>query len=617
MLAWIMLLAMAYHTGLPDGVSDRRTQVVGVLVGATAALLLALHGAGIAGLPERLVFVSRAYAWLTLNILGLVLVEALLHQARTESLWRVKFLCVGVGGILVYEVFLCSEALVLQRWDPLFVEARGAISLLAAPLVAVAAARNPDWSVQLNLSRRAVYHSSVLVGVALFLLVTALAGSLLGRVQADWGRILQIGFLFMALALLALIYLSATVRSFAKFQFGRYLFTYRHDYREQWQRFSRALASGGIDMNLRERALAAVSSMFDSPVAGLWLREEDVFHIEVDQRLPSTCADVDGNAELIAELEAHPTRVLELACREQDRPEWIPDWLRSWRSAWVVVPLSHRTELIGFIVLIRTWPTRVLHPEDEELLQVVAGQTASYLSEERSIRALEESNRFQEISRGMVFIAHDLRNMANAVDLMLANARKHMHEPAFQRDLLFSIQEFVARMKRLLDKLGDVRQRTDSDMGADLARLVRESAPTCQPERFSLRLEVEPGATLPVAVDSDRLVAITRHLIQNALEAAGPQGHVAVHVGREGDAALFAVKDDGPGMTRQFLRERLRHPFGSSKPDGYGVGLFECRRFAREVGGHFEIDSTPGQGTLARLRLPLVEAREVRGATHG
>ena len=67
--------------------------------------------------------------------------EALLRQAREESLWRVKFLCVGVGGILAYDLFLISEALLFRRWDPALTQARGVISLLAAPLVAIAAPR--------------------------------------------------------------------------------------------------------------------------------------------------------------------------------------------------------------------------------------------------------------------------------------------------------------------------------------------------------------------------------------------------------------------------------------------------------------------------------------------
>jgi len=617
-LAWMLLLGMAYRTGLPERASDGHIKVIGVIAGAAAALLLALWLGGEAvGLPGGFAFVASAYAWLTLVVLGLMLAEALLRQARTESLWRIKFLCVGVGGILAYDLFVASEALLFRRWAPLLVEAQGAISLLAAPLIAIAAARNPSWSVQVNLSRRAVYHSFVLAGVGIYLLLVAVAGFLLRSVEGDWGLILRGGFLFLALALFLLLYLSSTVRSFARFQVSRYLFTYRHDYREQWQRFSQALASGDVGVSLRERALAAVSSMFDSPVAGLWLREEGVFHLEADQRLPRDCADVEAEAELIVRLEARPGRTLELAPKVKGRPTWLPEWLRSWRAAWVVAPLVHHGELIGFLVLIRTWPTRTLHPEDEELLQIVALQSASYLAEERTIRALEEANRFQEISRGMAFIAHDLRNMANNVDLTLSNARKHIHDPAFQQDLLLSLGDAVARMRRLLDKLGETRQQVNVGARADLARLVRESASTRFSEQLSLRVEVEPDSTLPVAADSDRLFAVTGHLIQNALEAAGPKGHVEVRVRRDGDAALFEVQDDGGGMPARLLRERLRHPFGSRKPGGYGIGLYECDRFARELGGRLEIDSIPGRGTEARLCLPLADAENGVAKRHG
>ena len=616
-LTWILFLAMAFRSGLPEGASDHRTRAIGVVAGAMAALLLALQvGGESVGLPPRVAFVANAYARLTLAVLGLLLAEALLRQARAESLWRIKFLCVGVGGILAYDLFLASEALLFQRWDPLLTEARGAISLLAAPLVAVAAARNPAWSVQLNISRRAVYHSVVLVGVGLYLVLVGVAGAVVRTAEGDWGRILQAGFLFLALLLLGSLYLSSTVQSFAKLQFSRYLFTHRHDYREQWQQFSRALASGDAGVNLRERSLAAMASVFGSPVAGLWLREEGVFRLEADQRLPRDCADVETNAELIAELVAHPDRALELDAGEDDRPPWLPEWLRSWPAAWVVAPLFHRSELIGFIVLIRTRRTRILHPEDQELLQIVASQTASYLAEERSTRRLEEAARFQEISRGMSFIAHDLRNMTNTVDLILSNARKHIHKPAFQQDLLLSLQDAVARMKRLLDKLGNSRREADGGTCADLARLVRESAPSRFSEQLSLQMEVEPGVPLPVAANSDRLVAVTGHLIQNALDAAGPQGHVTVRVRRKGDAALLEVEDDGPGLDPRLLRERLRRPFGSRKPGGYGIGLYECHSFARELGGRLEIDSVPGQGTEARLRLP-VAGTESTGAIRG
>jgi signal transduction histidine kinase len=108
-----------------------------------------------------------------------------------------------------------------------------------------------------------------------------------------------------------------------------------------------------------------------------------------------------------------------------------------------------------------------------------------------------------------------------------------------------------------------------------------------------------------VACDPDQLASMTGHLVQNAIEAAGPEGRVAVRLRRDGDASVLEVEDDGPGMTPEFVRERLHHPFRSSKRTGFGLGLYECRELAREAGGDLAIESAPGRGTVARLRLPL------------
>ena len=60
----------------------------------------------------------------------------------------------------------------------------------------------------------------------------------------------------------------------------------------------------------------------------------------------------------------------------------------------------------------------------------------------------------------MAFIAHDLRNVANDLDLMLDNARKHLHKPEFQRDLVLSMGDSVERMKGLLDRLSGSADRS-------------------------------------------------------------------------------------------------------------------------------------------------------------
>ena len=69
-------------------------------------------------------------------------------------------------------------------------------------------------------------------------------------------------------------------------------------------------------------------------------------------------------------------------------------------------------------------------------------------------------------------------------------------------------------------------------------------------------------------------------------------------------------------MERTFVDNELFRPFRSTKGDGYGIGAFEAREFARQHGGQLEVETAPGKGTVMRLVLPLAtdDARHRHGA---
>jgi putative PEP-CTERM system histidine kinase len=274
--------------------------------------------------------------------------------------------------------------------------------------------------------------------------------------------------------------------------------------------------------------------------------------------------------------------------------------------AWIVVPLV-RERLVGFVLLSRPRAQRTLPAEDAELLRIAGLHAASALLADQRARRLGEVQRFEEVSRGLAFVAHDLRNVANELTLTLANARKHIASPEFQRDLLLTMEDSVRGMQRLLDKVARRRREGAESEPIDLAQLVVATVHMRRGGDASLALEHEPSEVLPVAADPERLAAMSGHLIQNAIDAAGARGHVTVRLRRAGDAALLEVEDDGPGMAPDLLRDRLLHPFQSTKPGGFGLGLFECRETARELGGDLAVESEPGRGTVARLRLPLAK----------
>ena len=68
-----------------------------------------------------------------------------------------------------------------------------------------------------------------------------------------------------------------------------------------------------------------------------------------------------------------------------------------------------------------------------------------------------------------------------------------------------------------------------------------------------------------------------------------------------------AVSDSGRGMDASFLRDRLFRPFDSTKGlTGMGIGAFESREYVRQLGGDIEVESTPGEGTIFRVRIPAL-----------
>jgi signal transduction histidine kinase len=107
----------------------------------------------------------------------------------------------------------------------------------------------------------------------------------------------------------------------------------------------------------------------------------------------------------------------------------------------------------------------------------------------------------------------------------------------------------------------------------------------------------------------ERLERVLGHLVQNAIDASSPEGKVWVSVERRKDKALIEVRDNGHGMSQDFIRDRLFKPFQSTKAAGMGIGAYESAQYIRELGGEMQVDSEVGTGTCIAVTLPLFAIR--------
>jgi signal transduction histidine kinase len=135
---------------------------------------------------------------------------------------------------------------------------------------------------------------------------------------------------------------------------------------------------------------------------------------------------------------------------------------------------------------------------------------------------------------------------------------------------------------------------------ADTVAVLRSKA---KQKPVSVTVDIEPGLP-PVEGFGGELNQVWANLIDNAIDAAPPDGHVSVTAERRDGAVVVRVVDDGPGVP-EALAEQVFEPFFTTKPvgEGTGLGLDIVRRLVRQHRGQVELESRPGR-TEFRVVLP-------------
>jgi two-component system sporulation sensor kinase A/two-component system, sporulation sensor kinase E len=124
------------------------------------------------------------------------------------------------------------------------------------------------------------------------------------------------------------------------------------------------------------------------------------------------------------------------------------------------------------------------------------------------------------------------------------------------------------------------------------------------------RINYEGPASLPkLRIGSTELTQVLINVTANAAEALlarnKPGGRVAISATDIGANVQLTVGDNGNGMSAEVLR-KVGTPFFSTRPEGTGLGVTQCRRLVEGAGGTFRIDSVEGQGTTVTFTLPKV-----------
>jgi signal transduction histidine kinase len=231
----------------------------------------------------------------------------------------------------------------------------------------------------------------------------------------------------------------------------------------------------------------------------------------------------------------------------------------------------------------------------------MADRTASLISSQRQL---------------MADVSHELRTPLARIRVALELAAE---DPSAAKELLADVGTDLDEIDQLIADIL-VTARLDAEQAPvkrepiSVGELADRAAKRFGKKHPSRKLEQSvEDAERAIECDPVLLRRALDNLLDNAVKYSESTMPVKLEVHPNGKAVEFAIVDRGVGMTKDEL-ERAGTPFwradGSRtrKTGGVGLGLALARRIARAHGGDVALDSSPGRGTTARLKIPLEAA---------
>jgi len=127
-----------------------------------------------------------------------------------------------------------------------------------------------------------------------------------------------------------------------------------------------------------------------------------------------------------------------------------------------------------------------------------------------------------------------------------------------------------------------------------------------------------------IRADHTQMQMVLSAIVANSNEAIEDEGLIRItaenknvdedftkqHAGlKPGPYVCLTIEDDGKGMDEE-TRSRIFEPFFTTKFQGRGMGMAAVYGIIKGHDGAITVDSEPGKGTVVRIYLPAIEARE-------
>jgi len=553
---------------------------------------------------EVLLFLGQAgfyfYLLLTAYLLtALVMLERFFTALSRRDRWIVKFESLGIGAILAMQILYFSQGLLYRTLDMSLITARTTAVAFGVLLFLYSRLRR-GRPARLTLSRAAAFRSIVLITVSCYLLFLGLVGEGLRYLGPSSGRAFFYGISLIAGVALCTLLLSDTLRRKTMVFLHKHFHRQKYDYRVLWMQMTDRLGAARDAETLSTAILEMYCQTFAISGGALYLYRDK----EAGMTIESIYAGFDAPGQFdpeqsLAEFLTSKQWVFNIS---ENSSELRPVDLAQLKGHEVhfVVPLFFEQRLGGVVVLGRQInPEEPAIYEDYDLMKIFGRQAAAALYNQLLSKQLSEQREMAAVGKVSAFVMHDLKNLVSNLSLVVENARELIHNPCFQKDMLETLWKTVQRMNGLIGRLKNVGETNLMQLElCNLKHLVVETVHGIGTNTVEVY-----GDDVDALIDRSEIGKVITNLVLNGLEASNGNRTVEVEIGRD-VGPMIICRDQGCGMSGEFIVSNLFRPFETTKKKGLGIGLYQCRQIVEAHGGRMEVVSTIGKGSEFKVYLP-------------
>ncbi len=561
--------------------------------------------------------------WVIIALMILMNLERTFRHATGHMRWQTKFMFLGIGGIFGILLFTRSQAVLFKGVNTgLDILDLGAL-IVGDLLILRSLFRGKPLNISVQLSHAFLYNSFTVLLIGIYFISAGVLAWL--SVRFEWITNIHIAvfLLFLAIIGIAVTLLSDRLRMKRKRFISRHFRRPLYDYQKIWESFTTRTTSVTQTRDLCDIIVRMISETLEILSVSIWIADEKQERLSfggstvfTDRQVEGMKLFGEGGAGLIRAMSGH-TMPVDLKDRENN-DDWVADLKQTFtpeetRESRIryCVPLNAAGQLIGIMTLSEKVFYEPLSFEESELVRTIADQAASGLLNLRLSERLRQTRELEAFQSMSAFFMHDLKNLASKLSLVTQNLPVYMDNPEFRADALRTISQSVAKINTMSSRLSLLSQKLELVLTpTDLNQLVAATISEVK-DYVTAPISFDPGVVPPFSIDREQIQKVLENLLMNASDALGPDGSGILEEGGRIDVAIWrnenrveiTVRDNGCGMSKEFVEKSLFRPFRTTKKKGMGIGLYHCKTIVEAHGGRIEAESEEGKGTTFRIAL--------------